>query len=128
MTLLIVLNKTIREFQIDSVGWSEKVGNRVIRLYDWMTADNPFMHRFPEITHGSRLPDPQCNSYGCRYSWETVGLIRKPVCVEGPTQAYYDKEVCDGGLTTAIAVHQPRPSGADAESGLSVRCFDPKVL
>ena len=45
------LTKTIREFQIKSAisGNNEQIGNRVIRLFDWLTPDNPLMKKYPGI-------------------------------------------------------------------------------
>ncbi|KAL8929252.1 MAG: hypothetical protein Q9208_001335 [Pyrenodesmia sp. 3 TL-2023] len=87
---LQTLNKTIRDFQIDIVTDGDtrhplagEKPSRVMRLHDWMTADNPLMNRYPEIMEGY-IPDKEGNSYGKRYTWETVRLVRKPV-LEGYT-------------------------------------------
>ncbi|KAL8790634.1 MAG: hypothetical protein Q9213_000482 [Squamulea squamosa] len=42
----------IRDFQyLKAIGRSTP-GNRLIRLQDWMTPDNPFVKAFPEIVEG----------------------------------------------------------------------------
>ncbi|KAL8766714.1 MAG: hypothetical protein Q9209_006583 [Squamulea sp. 1 TL-2023] len=84
---LLALNETIRTFQIHS-SYSEPThemtGERVVRLYDWMTAENPLINRFPEISHGW-APDESGNSYGGKYTWDAnhvIYLRRTPLPVE----------------------------------------------
>lgn len=72
------LNETIRKFQVYGFHGSsrEQRGSRVIRLYDWMMADNPLVNRFPEIVRGW-FPDETGKSYGGKYTWDTVRLVRR---------------------------------------------------
>ncbi|KAL8904184.1 MAG: hypothetical protein Q9207_003447 [Kuettlingeria erythrocarpa] len=49
-------------------------GGRVVRLYDWLTADNPLAHRHPEILRGWN-PDVSGVAYGELYTWETAGVV-----------------------------------------------------
>ncbi|KAL8927693.1 MAG: hypothetical protein Q9208_002108 [Pyrenodesmia sp. 3 TL-2023] len=82
------LQTALREMQISTtsrqfspIDASVKEGDgRVIRLHDWMTADNPLIVRYPEITRGLP-PEKRGDSGGWDYSWEAVRLVRKPVCV-----------------------------------------------
>ncbi|KAL8903724.1 MAG: hypothetical protein Q9207_003742 [Kuettlingeria erythrocarpa] len=97
--LFETLNQTIRDFQKSIVTdgynptdfWPNLKYSRLMRLHDWMTADNPLMNRYPEITEGY-IPDKEGNSYGKRYTWETVRLVRKPV-PEGCTSKGFDNQL-----------------------------------
>ncbi|KAI4120587.1 MAG: hypothetical protein LQ338_006906, partial [Usnochroma carphineum] len=75
---LQALNETIRKFQVRGFHGrnNQQTGNRVIRMYDWMTADNPLINRYPEIVRGFS-PDETGKSYGGKYTWDTVRLVRR---------------------------------------------------
>ncbi|KAI4193653.1 MAG: hypothetical protein LQ346_003869, partial [Caloplaca aetnensis] len=75
---IIALNASIRRFQLQGSHDSRYPfypnGGRVVRLYDWLTADNPLAHRHPEILRGWN-PDVSGNAYGGMYTWETAGVV-----------------------------------------------------
>lgn len=83
-----VLHRTLHELRTYTTGnytspvdgEKRPVGGRVMTLRDWMTAENPLINRYPEITHGC-LPDKEGRSFGYEYTWETVRVVRKPVCL-----------------------------------------------
>lgn len=50
-------NDQIFWFQYYKASLKSEPSSSVIRLQDWMTADNPFIRTFPEIVEG-RWPNP----------------------------------------------------------------------
>ncbi|KAL8835209.1 MAG: hypothetical protein Q9170_003405 [Blastenia crenularia] len=77
---VLALNECIREFQIQLSYDSRndpKEPDQVVRLYDWLTEDNPLLSRHLEIHKGWK-PDKTGNSYGWKYTWETIRTVRVP--------------------------------------------------
>lgn len=53
---ITALNHEIHNFQSDKANGRRTPGNRLIRLQDWMTLDNPFLRAYPGVENGRLWP------------------------------------------------------------------------